>query len=1036
MPQYYKMDVNDLHELQELSINVNGIAQNQKTLELSTHSKCLVIGLGGMGVKTVNRLKMTLFKRCKQLCANDIQFLCIDTDEQELRNLAGSGVIVPSETLDLYCSSIRSDIQMPPEFRRDSINSIMPPESANFGFGYNRLSGRLALMNVDIFSIIEQKIAASLIKLSVGVFGLCDYRIYVISGVGGYTGSTLCIDIPYIVRKVAAGYNIPDSNVKILGQIYMPDVYECGGTHNILRCYRNAYAALKEIDYYMNIEKIDEVFEAVYPDGHFSSKRNIFDSCTLIGGRSSLPFCIDDPKKAAIQTCVEHIVGSIEKVSWVHHSNELQYFSADSIVESISSHQFREECMCKLKNILSEDRVWFHEGGNYSYSYVGTKTLEFPSQAISEYYIGEVFDKAIEQLQANARALSRRDVDDFAKNMIEPEEIVRSALDEFMQEANALVESITWNRDFVAKAQLDPMLSAMVDKRLAQFDMDGNLISNACAKASEKASAIFSDPAKGPYFLARLLTANSRRGDGIVGFYERFDYYARICLSKVQDLFQAVSANKTRRYSIAEMMQKFGRFRMHLDDYKSLSVSIWSATLEIKLYELLAEKYYQFIPKNEGLCYEMRNVLDKLLAQTDSLTYIAEITHFNVIQCREVVFDDRAKGSIFGLSDNVFDALKNVVRYNLSSKLEDFGPDDASKLSEALLNEIIASPDRWAIDEGNMGGLSKIASSLRRFADDYEPIASVTRLSEFDYFKLAYAKHSKAEKKAVVQKMVDYLSYGAAPRFAMAANVYMSDLEPLCYRFFTIPLSMTQPTDFEVNYDYPITEWYDLFKEVIGNIDHAMLSLSSESDRFSCQQMYFCMPIWLHADITQYEQAYHGITDQGIHINESESMDPPYADYPSLFPPQQWFRATKGNLTYVDAHEKAFREKLAEMIDKAKAAGIIRCNDQGYYSVELLAHHPDADELESFFNSYKEEKDNYSDGLLLGGAHLRNAMKARFGGTIVPIHTIGTLCSTNESYLLELIRKQMKLYAKIKDEVAYAEANIEPIVARYNRIIT
>jgi len=1025
MAHYYTLNETSMRELEELSVDALGVVRKNSATAMSDTSKILVVGLGGMGLSTVHELKKTLISRIGKLRESDIQFLAFDTSEEDISSKRNAGPLTIAETRLLISPSLASIMDQSEELRPNAFRDPMPPKAAGYnptfdgqGAGQVRLTGRLSIMDTNTYHDIIEDLKNAITRL--GNFTTRKLEIHVICGIGGGTGSGLCVDMPYIIRHVADLLHIPDSNRRLFGHVYLPNTYDTVQNVNLPKAYRNGYAALKEIDYYMNINSIYETFDAVYPDGRYSTTKPIFDFCTLIGGHISAAIVIDDTKGAAINTCVDNLVNQVTHT--VSRNNSYDQSSKNSSLADIfTSSAFLSNVNSGLSTVMSRGNCNFHEGGNYKYTYIGSSTLKFPTESIIEYFTGEVFTKTLDMLKNNASLLKQTDVDAFEKAVVSPLDLIKPYLDKY----DALVENIfgnqVWNKATVATKDVDIALTAMINNVVKGFDEKSDCISNACAKAGTKASAIFKDPAKGPYFLARLIKANSTEGGGVIGFYEKLDNYAKVCNDNIDKLSDALRKNKEQKEKLAETMQRFGHFNSNLESYKNLLRTIWKDELKVKLYQKLSSDYY--LPANNriGVCYQLRNTLDNAyIAHADILTRIGEIMAVNAKSQEAEIFDDSSDGSIFCLTDSVFDALKNSVRHSVKAKLRDFEEQDVIHFAGALLNDILSKSDNWSLHGINPLESAPAAVALRDFIYNYEAFSDITGKTFTDYFEDAYRNETDAQKDRIVRCIADYLDTNASPMCNVSATFSWVDVKELCHRFMIIPNNMGD-------------SWGNMFTEYLKR-DNQNILMSPDQNAIYNYTLYASMPIWIHGDLAKYEKSYYDSRDPGVHINESIALDPPYTEYPPLMAPKQWHRAKQGNIEYVNNHEIKFVDNLNALINKAKDSGVICRNDQDYFVVELLERYPTAEELEKFFKEYTIDRTNYStEGLLLGGVTLRKAMKEKFGSRVLEIYQIRTIKADVENNLPELIRRQMKLIGKIKNEIKYITENVDTYVDEFNK---
>ena len=189
-------------------------------------------------------------------------YRCFDTDAASLNQCSSSrsggaklserdGEFVRMEAPNIatYLSSaFRSQV---PNYVSEWLDfNIDPTINGSDGAGGVRQCGRLLMFqNVDR---IRESIASAIRNMTAGQ-EVIRLNIYVMAGVGGGTGSGTYLDLAYIARDVAEG--ILPNKVTSYGYIFMPDVNLSRPLSEETKTYirRNGYAALRELDYVMNM---------------------------------------------------------------------------------------------------------------------------------------------------------------------------------------------------------------------------------------------------------------------------------------------------------------------------------------------------------------------------------------------------------------------------------------------------------------------------------------------------------------------------------------------------------------------------------------------------------------------------------------------------------------------------------------------------------------------------------------------------------------------------------------------------------------
>ncbi len=994
MQRSYSRPRIDLSGLNSLSIDNVGIMRSGDTAEVKSGTNALIIGLGGMGLSTVKQLQKKLSKQLLKFPTRHIAFLCIDASASDLFRSGMSEESQAEDTFLLYNDKISEMMRMREDELPDAAKSIWPPKSAHFspdlcGEGANqiRLAGRLSIMESSVYEALMHKLHEKI--RSLGDFSNRTLEIHIVAGVGGGVGGGLCIDIPYLVRRAANEHNIPNSRIKLCGHIYMPDVYDDFAQTGSSQIYRNGYAALKEIDYYMNIEQIGESFDALYPSGPFSSAKNIFDICTLIGGKSS-DHRVLAGKQKAIQTCVDDLVMQITSTCGT--------FSA-SPGASLSTYSLFNNAEYVLSTVIDKGAYGFHESGNYKYTCVGTSSITFPADTVAEYVASEHLKKMTAAMLANADKAEQEDVIGFAKGLASPEDIIRPYLNAFYGMAEDILLSCLENKRTFTDNNVDLQLMAVIDRLEKDLTNDTELVNKICTAARSRASEIFRDPERGPYYLARLLTARSEEG-GISGYFQLTERFADYCYNTINRLKDRRARLMGEFQSLTAAMLKPFSFRRNVDNYKQLALTFGSDELTIRLYEKLLKGLYLPADSGFGVCYELKNLFEKeFFSYADIIARIGRIAEDNAAYCRYELFDRPPHDSILSQQHHVFSALKSCVEHYINGKTDNISDADIHGLAKELTADIAGNPEKWISPSG-----FATAEGMRGFTDSYKPFRELKYLNLNDFLDMAYSSNASDARRTAVEYIEHYLSENGAPMFDTLPDLPLSSIKELRFSVTIIPSSLSE-------------SWSSMFKNAGGNL------LSSPiNNSISTYTVYLNIPIWLHRDIPEYETLYHQFKTAGIHINENLENKPPYTDYPPLMPKNQWHRASHGAIRYENKKELAYLEDLEGMIERAEKLGIIDVSESGFYEISTAEEPADEEEFELFIREYCRNTENYSNGELLGDKHIMNAMKKAWGSREYSILPARRMKPDKRENLCTLIRKQMKLTEIIRKEISIAEA--------------
>lgn len=223
--------------------------------------KTYFIGLGGCGLQTVAELSKRLSKEPNY--ENDFAFTYIDTDKYTVESINKNGVIIQSadfidmgstNPLAIYREAERSaDMDANSKRFMEWIipqpgHMVLPNRPLNEGAQAQRMVGRTGIY--AHYDTVERELTAKINRFSdiqVGRNERRDVDIWVIASSCGGTGSSMVLDILYMVNRIGNGIVDGEPNVKLV--LYMPQAFvdrnNTNANHKL-----NAYSCLSEINYF------------------------------------------------------------------------------------------------------------------------------------------------------------------------------------------------------------------------------------------------------------------------------------------------------------------------------------------------------------------------------------------------------------------------------------------------------------------------------------------------------------------------------------------------------------------------------------------------------------------------------------------------------------------------------------------------------------------------------------------------------------------------------------------------------------------
>ena len=259
MAYLYEMEPKYYAEL--LSANRAGVYDPGQQLPFGNipadpNRRTVLIGLGGMGVETLDRIKGALKVRYMPGWQQLVSFLAVDTDRDDLN---GCRHLTQEEMLCLLRPGMSHMIHAgpgawPPAWHAIADETVILGGVPDFGTGGKRLVGRLRLYDQPpgqpgfdqqvVYRLCERIHNVLLPLPQMGG----DYDIYVIGSLCGGSGSGMFLDFPVLIRRAMGNLG-----GKIHAVLYLPGIFGDADPARRNQFEANAYAALKELDYYQGI---------------------------------------------------------------------------------------------------------------------------------------------------------------------------------------------------------------------------------------------------------------------------------------------------------------------------------------------------------------------------------------------------------------------------------------------------------------------------------------------------------------------------------------------------------------------------------------------------------------------------------------------------------------------------------------------------------------------------------------------------------------------------------------------------------------
>ena len=338
----------------------------------------LVIGLGGTGCDALKAVKRTFAERYvlpvnadgqTQAAPPKTAYLGFDSLNQRPDGLEiNEYVDISIAGMDKILAN-QDTLLLP--YERSWVNRDLRHEAAGLGMGTVRQAARLALCrNYDKVTNALRGALTNIVSVAAGAPGSPVNRIEIVilTGISGGTGSGTFLDMAQIVRYV--GSQVSQLPVQITGYIVMPDVSlsrvkSASGMEDPIK--HNAYAALKELDFWMRVKEHEVPYTMQYnATTSITWSEKPFDSCLLMSSTNTKGLPYKDGYEAVMNTIAENLM------HYMAHE--------DGVTTQYSYRQYEDN--------LGAIRISKRYPAFYGYRAIGAFTKRIPKKALL-YYEGK-----------------------------------------------------------------------------------------------------------------------------------------------------------------------------------------------------------------------------------------------------------------------------------------------------------------------------------------------------------------------------------------------------------------------------------------------------------------------------------------------------------------------------------------------------------------------------------------------------------------------------------------------------------------------
>ena len=368
---------------EQLSLTQNGGVYYEGTRVTPTADPILFVGLGGTGIDALLRIKNEVQTRMPlpkngsgQILSTsplNISFLALDTDKETLKKSYGVAGFDKSgdEFVDLTVDGLPKVISSIIEKHLDDEEWKWYDRDLNASGGLDGANGIRQIGRFMLFQCVND-VCARFTRAIEKVLKSAEsnsLKIFVLTGIGGGTGSGTFMDVAYLLRTLALDKT---PNVQLHGYIFTPDLNKGNGGDDA-SMYRNGFASLKELDYWMSASEHQKHFIQRYNGKYIvNSKDRPFDFCHLITARDA-----------------EHNLVSYSEAMDAVGGNLFSYIVSEN-VSSNGNTALKEMYDNIAGHIVMADKPY---AANYNYLSIGSDKIEIPYTEITTLVAARVFSK-------------------------------------------------------------------------------------------------------------------------------------------------------------------------------------------------------------------------------------------------------------------------------------------------------------------------------------------------------------------------------------------------------------------------------------------------------------------------------------------------------------------------------------------------------------------------------------------------------------------------------------------------------------------
>lgn len=869
---------------------LNAIANKAAALD----APVLIVGLGGTGVDAVIKLKKMIYDRMKcEIAENgemrdkpaNVEYLVMDTDVNNEKKVY-QGIRLNSTLKESYtftAPNVQKIINnKKPEYIDSWLSKDITQETVINGAGGVRQLGRLMLfMNIhEVISTLDTKIK----RITARYKKDTPLYVFILSGISGGTGSGTFIDVAYLVKAAAA--RISDERpTNSVGLLFLPDVnlsQPALTEPNKENIRRNGFAALKELDFLMNVNGTGDRFEQDYGmikvGANGSNPGTPFDVCILMSAMDKNGVTVNNAYDYTINVAAETVVNFIASEK-MEKDGSVSEFSIQSFLGNEVGNR------STFVGMLGENR----HPVNYIFSIAGASSARLPMNDIMSYMTYLAF-KEIDGLWN--REPGEAEIQELLESFgISPENLELTLCQGSPARQNMgrhTYDLIRQNSQLVIndydgvlsqqKTYLDSKATELVDDMREKIDNPQNYLND-----------IFRDLNRGPIVVQQMLYSTKDHMTVTKALKEYSRYFQTNAPSSIQlESLKTDAGDKLNKLLVSRSIIPGSKTKLRDEFIKSCDMyydALYKAYAYENLSNVCSQYYTMFMDKNNAV-YDC--VADLLSTLTELFSKYADI---------KTQASEHKEGNVKLLSWNLIDTPAFIKELEKHMNKNDELYVDLHAFVTSFYTYLFENTDIWVGRER-----ADVVESINRFiSQSFENVLN----KSMDYYVEFIARSEGKGLNEYIDDVFTKLEDNANIMFPIGGN-YHEIVEQPRYSYISVPDNASEIRR-------GAQEHTNSTKSIIksSGIHESIYMMNFES----------AMPLTAYAELSSYHDSYVRLaaSTPGLHLYERQDRN--WRNLPSPYPESEWL---SGHYVDQEAKENAI---LRQLFDRALQYGYISWED-------------------------------------------------------------------------------------------------------------